>query len=410
MTTDRPNLEKTSSAPAAAPAQRTDSETEMPVPSQSLPPLSRECMLHAVTRLCAQIRAKYVFQDVAEQMATLIHNRLVTGEYDRCVDSDAQDGGRELLATALTQDLRVLNSDPHLSVTVSSALLSIEEGDDEEEENGSVDVEEPVSPMWKNIELYNNGVEKAIRLGGNVGLLSFRYLAPLRLSGPMITAAFTMLSSTSSLILDLRKCGGGDGYAGDFVLSYLVSGKIHANTTYWRPSDSFDQSGSVAWVPGPRYLNRPVYVLISSDTFSCAEKLAGTLRVLGRAVVIGQTTRGGGHPCTFVPIDTHLLASISIGKTTSEITGRAWEGVGIRPHVPCDADEALDVAHSLALRHSVCAGLADATAKNRFGVEVAKETTAEVDRLAPLLARFAQYQDLKPTREKKEEGAGAPYN
>ncbi|MCX4681930.1 S41 family peptidase [Streptomyces sp. NBC_01433] len=47
--------------------------------------------------------------------------------------------------------------------------------------------------------------------------------------------------------------------------------------------------------------SEPLYVLSSDSTFSAAEELTYDLQQLGRAVVVGERTRGGAHPCKGSP-------------------------------------------------------------------------------------------------------------
>jgi hypothetical protein len=53
---------------------------------------------------------------------------------------------------------------------------------------------------------------------------------------------------------------------------------------------------SLPYVPGTRHLDRPVYELTSSHTFSGGEDCRCTLQPFGRAELIGETTGGGAHP------------------------------------------------------------------------------------------------------------------
>jgi C-terminal processing protease CtpA/Prc len=97
-------------------------------------------------------------------------------------------------------------------------------------------------------------------------------------------------------------------------------------------------------VPGPRYLDRPVYVLTSASTFSGGEQLAYDLQALGRATIVGETTRGGAHPSAVVSLTDHVELRLPVARSVSSVTGGNWEGVGVRPDVAARAQDALDVA------------------------------------------------------------------
>ncbi|KAJ3182089.1 hypothetical protein HDU87_000435 [Geranomyces variabilis] len=297
-----------------------------------------------VRLLTQRLRENYVIPDAGSQVAAHIEARLEAGAYDALADEEA-------LATVLSEDLLHVNNDGHLQVTFSKTVLEEDIPPCQDEELPIDEADGIDQRMWGGAEIINYGVKKVESLKGGIGLIAFQGFLPAALAGPAITAAFTLVSSSAALILDLRTCFGGDGDCADFALSYLVPRRIPTTDTYWRPSNTTEQRATADYVPGPRYLSkRPVYVLTSDKTFSCAEKFTGTLQAFKRATIVGEATGGAGHPCHSFKISNHLAAAISIGTTTNRVTGRGWEGTGITPDVKCGAEDALEVAHALALR------------------------------------------------------------
>ncbi|KAI8840941.1 ClpP/crotonase-like domain-containing protein [Chytridium lagenaria] len=146
---------------------------------------------------------------------------------------------------------------------------------------------------------------------------------------------------------------GGDGMTCDFFLSHLVDEQMDLCSIYWRPQN---QTMTTKTIPDevkvPKYLNKPIYVLTNNKTFSACEKFAICIQAINRAKIVGATTAGGGHPCTFVRAGhDHFSASISIGKTTCLATGNGWEGIGCIPDIAVSGDiDPLDVAHLDAVR------------------------------------------------------------
>ena len=96
---------------------------------------------------------------------------------------------------------------------------------------------------------------------------------------------------------------------------------------------------------GPRYAERPVYVLVSSATFSGGEELAYDLKALGRATIMGEVTRGGAHPSAVVSLGEHVELRLPVARSVSPITGGNWEAVGVEPDVMTSASDAFDVAY-----------------------------------------------------------------
>ena len=105
----------------------------------------------------------------------------------------------------------------------------------------------------------------------------------------------------------------------------------------------------LAWLPGPRYVGKPIYVLTAERTFSAPESFAYELQQTGRATIVGEVTGGGAHPGAWFPIDDRFALFIPLSRYVSAVSGGDWEGTGVQPDVECAAAEALDCAHRLAL-------------------------------------------------------------
>ena len=104
-------------------------------------------------------------------------------------------------------------------------------------------------------------------------------------------------------------------------------------------------------MPGTRYVDRPVYVLTSSHTFSGGEEFCYNLQALGRAELIGETTGGGAHPTRGYPVSRAVMIGIPFARSVNPITGTNWEGTGVVPDVAVPEADAHDVAYAMALRH-----------------------------------------------------------
>jgi C-terminal processing protease CtpA/Prc len=117
-----------------------------------------------------------------------------------------------------------------------------------------------------------------------------------------------------------------------------------------RDTDETWQSWSLPWVPGPRFGGRkPVYVLVGPVTFSAAEELAYDLQTLRPgSTIVGETTRGGAHPCDAYRLHPHLELTVPIARAVNPVTGTNWEGVGVTPDVRVPAADAQETAHRLA--------------------------------------------------------------
>jgi C-terminal processing protease CtpA/Prc len=200
--------------------------------------------------------------------------------------------------------------------------------------------------------LDNFGIHRVERLDGNIGYLDLRRVPMPENAGPAIAAAMELVSGTYALIIDLRRNGGGAPHGVTFWCSYLLPEEpVHLNDIFHADTGETRQFWSLPYLPGSRYLDRPVYVLTSSRTFSGGEDLCYTLQALRRAEVIGETTGGGAHPTRPFPISAAVHIAVPFARSINPVTGTNWQGTGVIPDTPVPADEAYDVAYAKALRH-----------------------------------------------------------
>jgi len=85
-----------------------------------------------------------------------------------------------------------------------------------------------------------------------------------------------------------------------------------------------------------RYLDLPLVVLINERSASGAEIVAGALKDLRRAVLIGETTFGKGSVQTVQPVDLNVNPPIAVKMTTAKYytpSRNIIHGVGISPDI-----------------------------------------------------------------------------
>ena len=313
------------------------------VPAQQGPPEQPDLTIDAATRqevvhnLLKRLNESYVFADVAQKMEAAVRERAGRGEYDQLTSAKA-------FAEKLTGDLQAVSRDKHLRVRYSHQ--PIPERGQRREPSG-----EERQQYERAMSRMNYGFERIERLPGNVGYMDFRGFSDEKLGAETVAAAFNFLANTDSLIIDLRKNGGGNPHMVALICSYLFGAEpVHLNSLYWREGNRTEEFWTLKEVAGRRYTGKDVYVLTSNYTFSGAEEFTYNLKNLKRATIIGETTGGGAHPGGMNRLQQHFAAFIPTGRAINPITKTNWEGTGVEPDVKAPAEQALKVAHLDALR------------------------------------------------------------
>ena len=332
-------LEFTVDAPDAA---RITMPDDPALTAEGLPP--RELVATALRLL----RRNYVSPSLAGQAAAAIEARLAAGEYD--------DLDEEALAERLTSQMQEICDDKHLRVgTMPPRQGRPERGGPGEPgprrprpPGPGPGRDEPAGPRRPG----NYGIYRAQRLDGNIGYLDVRGVPGSEEAGPVIAAAMELISGTYALIIDLRRNGGGSPDAVVLWCSYFFpDGNTHLNDIFSADTGETRQFWSLTYLPGTRYLDRPVYVLTSAETFSGGEDFAYTLQAQGRAEVIGETTGGGAHPTRMIPISATMGIGVPFARSVNPVTGTNWQGTGVIPDTAAPATQAYDVAYRKALQH-----------------------------------------------------------
>ncbi|WP_274911981.1 S41 family peptidase [Streptomyces sp. WZ-12] len=280
-----------------------------------------------------RIVAGYVFPERAATIEAAIRGRLAAGE---CVALDGPG-----LCTAVTAHLQEVCPDRHLRLLWRDEPQSVASEDDDAGRAAFLAL----------LRAENQGIRAVEQLDGNVGRMDIRRIADGGEGIRAIGAAMELGAPTRALLLDLRECRGGAPEGAALWCSYFFpDDQVHLNDTYSRATDSTRQYWTASHLPAPRYLDRPVYALTSATTFSGGEDVAYALQAHGRAVVVGETTRGDAHPTDRHPVTEHITVTVPTARTVSAVTGTNWEGVGVRPDRTVPAERALGATHEEARR------------------------------------------------------------
>ncbi|HEX6685082.1 MAG TPA: S41 family peptidase [Candidatus Limnocylindrales bacterium] len=304
---------------------------------------------------CRLLTDKYVFPERSAVAAERIQARAQAGEYDGLDEAG--------LGELLTGQLFDLCGDKHLRVRLRAAGPA-----------GGTGETDPLAAWNEYLRLTGYRISRAERLEGNVGFLDLRGVPEPSQGGRAIAAAMELVTHTDALIIDLRRNRGGSPEGVAFWCTYFFpDATTHLNDVYEHPTRQTRQYWTLPFVPGARYLDRPIYLLTSDFTFSAGEELAYNLQAHRRATLIGQTTRGGAHPTDIFPLTDTLEITIPTARSINPVTGTNWEGTGVSPDIEVPAEDAFGVAYEKALRHVLTVAKSDL---------VRDEATSALDSLA----------------------------
>jgi hypothetical protein len=302
--------------------------------------MSEEKQARIIESICELVEAIYVYPGEGKRISTQIMANFREGKYSRL--SYPEDFARRL-----DSDLIEISVDKHLGLVCDPGRVK------EIRVQGNSDY--ATKEMVKEERKRNFGFRELKILAGNIGYLDLRLFFHPKYAGDTAVAAMNFLSNCEAIIVDLRRNGGGWGEMVALLISYFLDNNetIHLTTNYSRPKDKYNQAWTLPYVPGKTMPEIPLYILTSKSTFSAAEEFCYCLKHLGRATLIGETTRGGAHPVDEKIVDDNLILIVPEQRSINPNTGSNWEGVGVEPHVTVSAQEALNLAHMRALEFLV---------------------------------------------------------
>lgn len=278
-----------------------------------------------VEAVAVAVDEEYVYPETGRKMAALVREQLKAGGYDSVADDAA-------LTQRLTDDMRSISNDRHLSVRLEPRALKRMSGPCVMETGGG-------KSAFRKVEV----------LPGNIGYVRLDAFVKGAEAEEAATAALAVVADCDALIFDLRNNGGGEPESIRFITSYLFDRRTHLNDMIDRDGKVVEEYWTLENVPGRRFAGeRPVYVLTSGFTFSGGEEFCYNLQNLKRATIVGEKTGGGAHPVRNVRIDDRVVVGVPFMRACNPISKTNWEGVGIQPDVATKADEALDRAVELA--------------------------------------------------------------
>jgi retinol-binding protein 3 len=282
--------------------------------------LGTEARRQAVEGVALAVEQNYPWPDTAAMIAAHLRQRQRTGGYEGL-------STLEELAYALHNDIRSINGDLHLGVSVP----------------GSVPGSGP-QPASQ-----NHGIDRMERLDGDVGYLKLSIIPGSPAAFAAVAEALRSLDGSGAMILDVRGTPGGSAQMANFLISHFTPPDVLSLSVHEVSTGRTVHRHTLLEVPGPRRIDVPLYVLVDRRSASAAEDIPFVLQNLGRATVVGERTAGAGRNVARVPAGNGLVVSVSTTRVFDPATGREWERTGVKPDLEVASEEALITAHHHAI-------------------------------------------------------------
>jgi retinol-binding protein 3 len=301
--------------------------------------LTRTEMKTLVDSIASILNRQYVFPDKGVVISGAIKEKFMAGSYDSF-------GNRLELSRQIRKDIQAAHRDPHLRFgydPMLAAQLESKPAPEEVEKRREMD-----------LAASRDGNFSFVRveiLPCDIGYIRWDAFSPyVDEAKPVLDAAFRFVSNCDALIIDMRYNGGGSP---DMVLqtqNYFFDRKvpmchiIEGKDTTMRYTDPSKTNFK---------LSMPVYILTSKSSFSGAEDFAYGMKYSGRALIVGDTTKGGAHPTRMFSFGQGFVGAVPFARSYHEVTKTDWEGTGVYPDVYIRSNDAMKKAQSLIIESAV---------------------------------------------------------
>jgi hypothetical protein len=293
------------------------------VAAQNEPPMDDDTQRLVIDAVLEAFETHYVYPELAQRMSAHVRDRVARGAYSDIASLEA-------LCEQLSGDLRDVTDDRHIWVEILSP----------DDLSPAIGEKAPAELIARRARA-NFGWRKVECLPGNIGYLKLDRFDDAAYAGETAVAGLNYLANCEAVIVDLRENHGGYGSMGHLIASYFFAEPRLLGSLYFTETDSLEQAWTQAHVPGKRLDQADLYILTSRHTASGAEAFSYNLKHLGRAVIVGEKTRGAAHwteDYDFPEIG--VRASIPIARPINPVTGTSWERTGVMPDIAVPAADA----------------------------------------------------------------------
>lgn len=316
-----------------------------------------------IKQVATMLEEKYVLPEVGKKYSEHLLTLLSQDHYTLITSG-------EQLAKQIESDLKEVRIDLHLKVSynpqrVKNMREAENKSDEEKQKNKELQL---VTEQKKNF-----GAKELKILPGNIGYFRLDEF-PGEAGSETLISALSFLQYSDAIILDLRENGGGNPEMIMLMGSYFFEedNSVFFSSFFHRIRDKTYQHRSFFYVPGKRIPKTKLYILISKNTFSAAEGFAYDFKQIKRATIVGEKTKGAAHVANPFIVNEYFLLTLPFAKPINPITNSSWEGTGVEPDIPCEAEHAIDDVYKIELDR-ISKGHTDEAFLNTLGYELIAE-------------------------------------
>ncbi|HYL73033.1 MAG TPA: S41 family peptidase [Bryobacteraceae bacterium] len=313
---------------ARGPAGSLRPRTAMQVAAQAPPQFTAADRHRLIQAAAANVKRYYFDKQVAETTASALLAHEQAGDYDAAAG--------QVFANLLARHLTEASRDRHFTMEYTARVFP--------------DFSKPPPPQdqarYRAAMLEVNCAFEKVEIGMNhVGYVKLNAFPDIAACQEKAESAMAAVNHADALIFDLRDNRGGFPNMVVFLASYLFD---HPEYMFNPKDPVTEQTWTRSPVAGSLLVDKPVYVLTSSRTYSGAEQFSYDLKMLKRATLVGETTGGASHSGVLHNLDDHFAIGIPEHKPVNPFSGKDWAVTGVEPDVKVKAADALATAEKLA--------------------------------------------------------------
>jgi len=296
--------------------------------------ISNQEKAEVIASISRLLREDYIYPQIGNKISASLNKRLAENRYSS-IDVPRK------FASTLTKEIQEISNDQHFYVGFAPDWVTAQKSG-----NG-----ETVLTEVENKQLLrgNHGFKEVRILEGNIGYLNLTKFENPETAYEIAASSMKFLANTDAMIIDLRYNNGGMMEMAQLIGSYFLKSDPPLtlfDVNYNQNGKRIEQSlGILPFVPGKRTPDKPLYILTSSTSFSCAEWFSYAFQNLKRAIIVGEQTAGGAHPVELKVVTARFNMNVPVGEIKDPITNDDFEGVGVTPDIKATDEMALHVAH-----------------------------------------------------------------